>query len=135
MALLPSRNHAQVFRENRYPQRHVRHIRSQDVGPLRSSFVIYPDTRSRARAREPINGDPRQDLKKECKAMEQARPNVAQTIVVSPRVAISPVDELFIYPPEEARRRISEGVGESLRLCGLLSEVSSTALSEPRRSL
>ncbi len=94
---------------NRYPQRHVRHIRSQDVGPLRSSFVIYPDTRSRARAREPINGDPRQDLKKECKAMEQARPNVAQTIVVSPRVAISPVDELFIYPPEGGQKANQRG--------------------------
>jgi len=80
-----SRNHSQVFWEDRYPQWHIWHIWSKEITPL-GGFVIDPNARSRARTRKPVDGDPCQDF------------------IVCPWVTVRPVDKLFVYPSEKARR-------------------------------
>ncbi len=47
-----------------------------------------------------------------------------RTFVISPIVAVCPLDELLVYPCEEAYGGICESVGQGLRHGGLNGKVS-----------
>jgi len=84
--------------------------------PIMSGFVIYPHTSRRTRCTEPVYANPGANL------------------VLSPRIIISPVMKLLVYPCKQCYWTISQCKSKCRWFCGLFCSIARTLVKEPRCS-
>lgn len=114
-----SRYHSKLLREYTDAQRNSTIVLARVVerGCVTrvGTLGVDADGRRRGRGRyggaEEVDVDPRQDYRARLGTGKDGdRERTRRTFVIGPRVVVSPDDETFVYPCEQAHGRVCEGV-------------------------